>query len=72
MTRTVPLGPVTSRTVPQAAEPPKSAGDIATYVPVAAAPSAESRFESVGRVLFQCQRASIQKVSFITEPPPKG
>ncbi len=32
----------------------------------------KSRYESVGRVLFQIQRASIQKVSFITEPPPKG
>ena len=32
----------------------------------------KSRFESIGRVLFQCQRASIQKVRFVTEPPPKG
>jgi len=32
----------------------------------------QSRFESIGRVLFQCQRASIQKVRFVTEPPPKG
>ncbi len=31
-----------------------------------------ARYESVGRVLFQCTRAAIQKVSFITEPPPKG
>ena len=31
-----------------------------------------TRYESVGRVVFQCQRASIQKVSFVTEPPPKG
>ena len=31
-----------------------------------------ARYESVGRVLFQCTRASIQKISFITEPPPKG
>jgi biopolymer transport protein ExbD len=30
------------------------------------------RYESVGRVLFQAQRAAIQKISFITEPPPKG
>ena len=32
----------------------------------------KARYESIGRVLFQCQRAAIQKVSFITEPPPKG
>ena len=31
-----------------------------------------SRYESIGRVVFQCQRAAIQKISFITEPPPKG
>ncbi|MGZ8260125.1 MAG: ExbD/TolR family protein [Caldimonas sp.] len=33
---------------------------------------AQARYESVGRVLFQCTRAAIQKVSFVTEPPPKG
>ena len=33
---------------------------------------AEARYESIGRVLCQCTRAAIQKVSFITEPPPKG
>ena len=32
----------------------------------------KSRYESIGRVLFACQRAAIQKVSFVTEPPPKG
>jgi biopolymer transport protein ExbD len=32
----------------------------------------QARYESIGRVVFQCQRASIQKVSFVTEPPPKG
>ena len=32
----------------------------------------KARYESVGRVVYQCQRAAIQKVSFITEPPPKG
>jgi len=31
-----------------------------------------ARYESVGRVLFQATRASIQKVKFVTEPPPKG
>ncbi|MGZ5157869.1 MAG: ExbD/TolR family protein [Caldimonas sp.] len=32
----------------------------------------KSRYESIGRVVFQCQRAAIQKVSFVTEPPAKG
>ncbi|HKX43594.1 MAG TPA: biopolymer transporter ExbD [Burkholderiaceae bacterium] len=30
------------------------------------------RYESVGRVVYTCQRAAIAKVSFVTEPPPKG
>ncbi len=32
----------------------------------------ETRFENVGKVVDACQRASIVKVGFITEPPPKG
>jgi len=32
----------------------------------------ESRYESVGRVVFSCQRAGILKISFVTEPPAKG
>ena len=32
----------------------------------------DSRYESVGRVVFACQRAGILKISFITEPPAKG
>ena len=32
----------------------------------------KARYESIGRVLFQCTRAAIRKVSFVTEPPPKG
>ena len=32
----------------------------------------KSRYESIGRVVFACQRAAIAKVSFVTEPPPKG
>ena len=31
-----------------------------------------SRYESVGRVIFACQRAAILKISFVTEPPAKG
>jgi biopolymer transport protein ExbD len=32
----------------------------------------EARYESIGRVVFACQRAAILKISFVTEPPPKG
>jgi biopolymer transport protein ExbD len=32
----------------------------------------EARYESVGRVVFACQRAGIVKVGFITEPPARG
>jgi biopolymer transport protein ExbD len=31
---------------------------------------AGARYESVGRVVYACQRAGIQKIGFITEPPP--
>ena len=30
------------------------------------------RYESVGKVVFACQRAGILKIGFITEPPPRG
>jgi biopolymer transport protein ExbD len=30
------------------------------------------RYEFVGRVVFACQRAGIQKIGFITEPPARG
>ncbi len=33
---------------------------------------ARSRYEFVGRVVTDCQRAGIFKVGFITEPPPHG
>jgi biopolymer transport protein ExbD len=32
----------------------------------------KTRYESIGRVVFACQRAAIAKISFIAEPPPKG
>ena len=32
----------------------------------------EGRYEFVGRVVYDCQRAGIQKIGFITEPPPRG
>jgi biopolymer transport protein ExbD len=31
-----------------------------------------ARYESIGRVVFDCQRASIIKVGFILEPPPNN
>src|SRR5512134_2834725 len=30
------------------------------------------RYEFVGRIVFACQRAGIQKIGFVTEPPPRG
>ena len=30
------------------------------------------RYESVGRVVYACQRAGIQKIGFVTEPPPRN
>ena len=32
----------------------------------------ETRFENVNKVVEACQRASIVKVGFILEPPPRG
>ena len=32
----------------------------------------KARYESIGRVIFACQRAAIAKISFVVEPPPKG
>ena len=32
----------------------------------------ETRYESVGKVVATCQRASILKIGFITEPPARG
>ncbi len=32
----------------------------------------EGRYEFVGRVVFAAQRAGIQKIGFVTEPPPRG
>ena len=32
----------------------------------------KARYESVGRILLACQRAAIARVSFVTEPPPRG
>jgi len=31
----------------------------------------DARYESVGRVVATCQRASILKIGFITQPPPR-
>ena len=32
----------------------------------------KARYESIGRVVFACQRAAIGKISFVTEPPSRG
>jgi len=32
----------------------------------------DGRYEFVGRVVFACQRAGIQKIGFVTEPPPRS
>ncbi len=32
----------------------------------------KSRYESVGRILYACQRAGIVKIGFITEPPARA
>ena len=32
----------------------------------------KSRYESVGRVVFACQRAGIMKINFVTEPPARN
>jgi|ERR1022692_5262505 biopolymer transport protein ExbD len=29
-------------------------------------------YDSIGRIIYACQRAGIAKVGFITEPPPRG
>ncbi|MEY2633492.1 MAG: hypothetical protein RIR00_2146 [Pseudomonadota bacterium] len=31
-----------------------------------------ANYDSVGKIIYACQRAAIAKVSFITEPPPRG
>ena len=32
----------------------------------------DGRYEFVGRVVYDCQRAGILKIGFITEPPPRS
>ncbi|MEN9356949.1 MAG: hypothetical protein RL695_1120, partial [Pseudomonadota bacterium] len=32
----------------------------------------DGRYEGVGKVVLACQRAGIQKIAFITEPPARG
>jgi biopolymer transport protein ExbD len=31
-----------------------------------------ARYDSVGRIIYACQRAGISKIGFITEPPPRS
>jgi biopolymer transport protein ExbD len=30
------------------------------------------RYESIGKAVFACQRAGIQKIGFVTEPPARN
>lgn len=49
--------------------------DVAVMVPqpeVHIRGDQDGRYESVGKVVFACQRAGIQKIAFITEPPARG
>ncbi len=32
----------------------------------------QARYEAVGKVVFACQRAGIEKIGFITQPPARG
>ncbi|NGY07063.1 ExbD/TolR family protein [Solimonas terrae] len=32
----------------------------------------EARYQTIGQVVFTCQRAGIAKIGFITEPPPRN
>jgi biopolymer transport protein ExbD len=32
----------------------------------------DANYDSVGKIIYACQRAGIAKVSFITEPPPRS
>jgi biopolymer transport protein ExbD len=32
----------------------------------------DGKYEAIGRVMYDCQLAGIAKVSFVTQPPPKG
>jgi len=32
----------------------------------------KSRYESVGKIIYACQRAGIAKIAFVTEPPARG
>jgi biopolymer transport protein ExbD len=32
----------------------------------------QANYDSVGKIIYACQRAGIAKVGFITEPPPRG
>ncbi|MBK6982378.1 MAG: biopolymer transporter ExbD [Betaproteobacteria bacterium] len=48
---------------------------VATIVPqpeIHVRADEEARYEFVGRVVATCQRASILKIGFITEPPARG
>ena len=61
--------------VPDSEELVKRLGKIAVLNPqpeVHVRGDSKARYESVGRVVYACQRAGIMKVSFVTQPPERG
>jgi biopolymer transport protein ExbD len=53
----------------------KKLADVAVLVPqpeVLIRGDLGGRYESVGKVVFACQRAGIQKIGFVTEPPARN
>ena len=63
-----------SQTVPDAEALLQRLKEIAVLTPqpeVHIRGDQNTRYESIGRVVFACQRAGILKVSFVTEPPLK-
>ena len=32
----------------------------------------DARYEAIGKIVFACQRAGIEKIGFITQPPARG
>jgi biopolymer transport protein ExbD len=53
----------------------KRLGEVAVLVPqpeVLIRGDMAGRYEGVGKVVFACQRAGIQKIGFVTEPPARN
>ena len=53
----------------------KKLADVAVQVPqpeILIRGDMKGRYEGVGKVVFACQRAGIQKIGFVTEPPARN